>query len=1002
MLGAVEDHELHATIGQIGSAITEPGDDRTVTYSVGATTSDGQRFRVLRPHARGGLGAVFVALDEELHREVALKQILDSHADDPTSRHRFVNEAEITGGLEHPGVVPVYGLGTYADGRPYYAMRFIRGDSLREAIDQFHAKATRAARPASSDLELRRLLRRFLDVCNAIDYAHSRGVLHRDIKPGNIVIGKYGETLVVDWGVAKATGKSDPSAAEHTLVPSSSSGSGVETLPGSAIGTPAYMSPEQAVGELDRLDARCDVYSLGATLYCLLTGKAPFADEDVGAMLRKVQAGEFAPPRQLNPSIDQALEAVCMKAMSIKPSDRYPTCKALADDIERWLADEPVSAWREPVTRKSRRWVARHGPLVAGAAGLLITATLALAAGTWLLGSANAEIREREEEAEANYLMARHAIDRYFTTVSYDDLLSEPHLDPLRKKLLVSAKDFYEQLVRKSHPKPKLQVELAKAYFHLAIISNEQGSPDAIELAERARRIFEALVGLPEDDQDLRHFRARNHILLAGMYRVNRNEEAEREYAVGIQMLKDLLNVDPNGTWNLAELGSALTHMGYTARVRGELDKARALLTQSRYYLSRAVEIEHSAYFRGQLAWAYQHLNRVERLAGREEEAQEAAHHALEIRRKLVEEFPSNPYHKSELAWSLASIPFDRTTPVADALAPIEEARAIRRKLIEDYPERGFFHFGWASTEIHYANLMWRLGRVDEAEPAFRGVCEYLRRTYANDSAPEDRMSDNLRAFDGLGSLLIATNRLAEAEEINEEACRHWAKLNAVHPQNVEARSGCVRAYQRLSMLKRQLGKPEEAMMWLDKALKATASSGEAYESSAGAESLLPIYITRAELLGSLGRHAEAISDLERVIEQAEGEAKVEYRLLRACAIARSGDHVRATAEGQLLMHAPTTNLGTREYNLSCVDSLISDAIRRDRSLPKARREAMALQHIAAAVDHLERSRQASFFQNMRNVTHMGSDPDLDPLRAEPLFRRFVAELTFPSNPFAR
>ena len=268
-----------------------PGD--TATYAVGSATSDGQRFRVLRPHARGGLGAVFVALDDELNREVALKQILEHHADDPNSRQRFVIEAEITGGLEHPGIVPVYGLGTYDGGRPYYAMRFVRGDSLKEAIEQFHGSARGAGNtpgreagvessrsgsttPAARtwELELRRLLRRFLDVCNAIEYAHSRGVLHRDIKPANVIVGKHGETLVVDWGLAKATGKSQPGALERTLLPSSASGS-AETLPGAALGTPAYMSPEQAAGDLDKLGPRSDVYSLGATLYCLLTGKAP-------------------------------------------------------------------------------------------------------------------------------------------------------------------------------------------------------------------------------------------------------------------------------------------------------------------------------------------------------------------------------------------------------------------------------------------------------------------------------------------------------------------------------------------------------------------------------------------------------------------------------------------------------------------------------------------------------------------------------------------------------
>ena len=318
-LAAIGDPGLDTSLASVGAATNDNGDpDRTASYAVGAATSDGQRFRVLRPHAQGGLGAVFVALDAELHREVALKQILDQHADDPASRARFVLEAEVTGGLEHPGIVPVYGLGTYGDGRPYYAMRFIRGDSLKDAIAAFHADASLKGDPGRRSLELRKLLRRFLDVCNAIEYAHQRGVLHRDLKPGNVMVGKYGETLVVDWGLAKAVGRPDPGAAigERTLVPSSSSGV-AETLPGSVVGTPAYMSPEQAAGDLDRLGPRSDVYSLGAMLYCLLTGKPPFQGDDLGAMLRAVQRGEFPAPRSVVPSIEPALEAVCKKAMAL-------------------------------------------------------------------------------------------------------------------------------------------------------------------------------------------------------------------------------------------------------------------------------------------------------------------------------------------------------------------------------------------------------------------------------------------------------------------------------------------------------------------------------------------------------------------------------------------------------------------------------------------------------------------------------------------------------------
>jgi serine/threonine-protein kinase len=441
LLEQVADADLNATLTHVGSAsrLTEPGSgevDRTTTFAVGEATAAGRRFRVLRPHARGGLGAVFVALDTELHREVALKQILERHADDAMSRARFLAEAEITGGLEHPGIVPVYGLGTYGDGRPYYAMRFIRGDSLKQAIERFHAEEPLNHDPGRRSMELRQLLRRFLDVCNAIDYAHNRGVLHRDLKPGNVIVGRYGETLVVDWGMAKLLGRAETTtgAEEPPLTTSSASGS-AQTAPGSVLGTPAYMSPEQAVGDLDRLGPRSDVYGLGAMLYCLLTGKPPFEGE-VGDVLRAVPQGTFPPPRQLDPTLDRALEAVCLKAMARQPEDRYGSARALADDVERWLADEPVTARREPVSARLGRWARRHRAPVTGAAVLLVATTLALAIGALLLGRANARTELRRQEAERNFELARAAVDRYYTRVSEDRLLNEPQMDRLRKDLL--------------------------------------------------------------------------------------------------------------------------------------------------------------------------------------------------------------------------------------------------------------------------------------------------------------------------------------------------------------------------------------------------------------------------------------------------------------------------------------------------------------------------------------------------------------------------------------
>ena len=370
-------------------------------------TALGTRLRILRPHAKGGLGQVSVALDEELHREVALKEIQSQHADNTDSRSRFVLEAEITGRLEHPGIVPVYGLGHYADGRPFYAMRFIQGDSLKAAIELFHHCTNKKPTTATADdqaernVQFRQLMRRFVDVCNTMAYAHSRGILHRDLKPGNIMVGKYGETLVVDWGLAKSLGHGDRSVTdgekETTLLPASSGSS--ETLPGLAIGTPGYMSPEQAAGKLDQLGPTCDVYSLGATLYHILTGQAPFVGRDVPEILEKVQKGEFPKPSQIQPETPRALEAICLRAMALKPEDRYPSPKLLADEIEHWLADEPVRALHEGIFARSGRWIRKHRAwALSGTVALALVAIVSSTSAFWINGQ-NEVITQKERTA---------------------------------------------------------------------------------------------------------------------------------------------------------------------------------------------------------------------------------------------------------------------------------------------------------------------------------------------------------------------------------------------------------------------------------------------------------------------------------------------------------------------------------------------------------------------------------------------------------------------------
>lgn len=312
-----------------------PGDARTAK----------SRFELIREIGEGGLGRVWLARDEKLNRKVALKEMNQTALQLPKAWQRFTREAEITGQLEHPNVVPLYQYGSDSQtGEPFYAMRFVGKRTLADAIDEYHDLCKSGTCDA---LVLHRLLTAFLDVCQAIAYAHSRGVIHRDLKPENVALDNFGQVIVLDWGLAKIMDEGEIGirlSGENNL----SDAALAQTMAGEVIGTPLYMAPEQAAGDLDAVDKQTDVYGLGAILFAILAGSAPHqsshvqsgASATVRDVLKLIAEKDSPRPRDYRTSVPLELEQTCRKAMAYKKYARYQSVVEFANDVERWMVDQ--------------------------------------------------------------------------------------------------------------------------------------------------------------------------------------------------------------------------------------------------------------------------------------------------------------------------------------------------------------------------------------------------------------------------------------------------------------------------------------------------------------------------------------------------------------------------------------------------------------------------------------------------------------------------------------
>ena len=394
------------------------------------------RYRLLGEVARGGMGAVVRVWDEELKRTSAMKIVLGRESEsgaastplDARLLDRFLSEAQITGQLDHPNIVPVHELGVWEDGRTYFTMRLVNGEDL--------SKIYARVREASDGWTRERALGVLLKVCEAVSYAHSKGVVHRDLKPSNVMVGKFGEVYVMDWGLARVLGASDqhdlrlrpqlplPTSAVRTRRASERSDnpdSPLMTMDGDVVGTPSYMAPEQARGELARVGAHSDVYSIGAMLYELLAGIAPYTPDSGRASAHTILAAVLhGPPRSLGEmavSAPDELVSIVERAMSRDVAQRYSCTVELADDLRAYLEGRVVAAHRTGFVTRATKWVRRNRTLAASAA---VAVVLALAATAFAIQWAIALQAAKSAEGAALGSLDDEAFDRLLESLASD------------------------------------------------------------------------------------------------------------------------------------------------------------------------------------------------------------------------------------------------------------------------------------------------------------------------------------------------------------------------------------------------------------------------------------------------------------------------------------------------------------------------------------------------------------------------------------------------------
>jgi serine/threonine protein kinase/Flp pilus assembly protein TadD len=804
--------------------------------------ADGPRFRALRPLGKGGLGEVSVALDAELNREIALKEVQARHLADPGSLARFLREAEVTGRLEHPGVVPVYSLGAHADGRPYYAMRLVRGEELQKAIDRYHR-----GEPTNSGerrVAFQGLLRRFVDLCNAVAYAHSRGVLHRDLKPANVMLGPFGETLVIDWGLARTSGGTDTATVGSAIVPGLHGDSGDLTQDGSVVGTPAFMSPEQALGRIAEVGPSSDVYSLGAILFALLTGKPAFPGNAM-EVLANVRLGRFAPPRQVDRAVPAALEAICLKAMALQPRERYASAKDLAADVEHWMADEPVTAYREPLTERLRRWSRRHRTAVSSLGVLLLTVTVALAVGLVLVN------REKDRTTAAEQ-QTRQALDQ----VTQEQQRTQLALDQVTQEQGRTQVALQRSQVAEKSAAAQRQLALETVRIVAQDIATQLKDRPTFQGLRKAllNRVLEGLERVAratDTEATADHATILARLEFGDIFltlEAGGTEAAARQFRQALTLARKRLEREPENAEAQRDLSMSLHNVGDVQLQQGESAAALASWKESLDICRRLAKVDlNNAHAQRDLAVSLMKVGDAQMQQGESAAALASWKESREISRQLARADPANAQAQRDLAASLEKVGDVQLKQGEDAaaLACYKEALDIRRQLAKGSPNP-------AQAQRNLAIALEKVGDVQEQQREaaaalvfWKEALDIRRRLAKADPTNAQAQRDTAVALMKVGDVQLQQREAAAALACYKETLTIFRQLARADPANAQAQRDLAVCLMRMGDVQTQQGEDNAALASFMESLDISRQLAKADPTNAQAQRDLAVALNK-------------------------------------------------------------------------------------------------------------------------------------------------------------